>query len=153
ASTDYVSRSGTLIFNPGDTVRTVKVSTLPNPAATGSRTFALNVSAPTLTSAQGTGTIVYPGPVATSLHFVQQPTSAVAGGSLGTVTVQILDQFGHLLNSNAPVTLALSNNPSGGALSGLTRVNAIGGMATFSGLGVQRAGTGYTLVATSATLA
>ena len=94
------------------------------------------------------GTITYPGAVATSLAFVQGPTGTTAGGSLGTITVQVLDQFGNPLNSSAAVTLALSNNPGASTVGGgATTVNAVNGVATFSGLYLNRVGTGYQLVA------
>ena len=50
------------------------------------------------------------------------------------------------------VALSIGTNPSGGALSGTTTVNAQGGLAIFSGLSIDKAGVGYTLVASSGTL-
>ena len=50
------------------------------------------------------------------------------------------------------VTIALSANPSGGTLSGTTTVNAINGVASFANLSIDKAGTGYTLVASAAGL-
>ena len=51
------------------------------------------------------------------------------------------------------VTLAIGTNPSAGVLActntgGLT-VNAVSGVATFTGCSITKAGTGYTLAATS----
>src|SRR5207247_2113700 len=48
------------------------------------------------------------------------------------------------------VTLAIGTNPSGGALSGTATHAASGGVATFAGLSIDKAGTGYTLTATGA---
>src|SRR5207249_559308 len=45
------------------------------------------------------------------------------------------------------VTVALGNNPGGGALSGTATVAAVSGVATFPGLGVNKAANGYTLTA------
>jgi autotransporter-associated beta strand protein len=50
-----------------------------------------------------------------------------------------------------PVTLAIKTGPTGGTLTGTTTVNAIKGVATFTGLGLPTAGT-YTLIATTPTL-
>ena len=50
------------------------------------------------------------------------------------------------------MTLTLASNPSGAALSGTNPVTASGGVATFSNLSVNLAGTGYTLGASSASL-
>src|SRR5207302_642971 len=45
----------------------------------------------------------------------------------------------------ATVTLAIGANPGGGTLSGTTAVAAAGGVATFPGLSINKAGVGYTL--------
>src|SRR5213076_2062173 len=45
------------------------------------------------------------------------------------------------------VTVALGANPGGGTLAGTATVTAAGGVATFSGLSVNKAGSGYTLTA------
>jgi hypothetical protein len=47
------------------------------------------------------------------------------------------------------VTIVIGQNPSGGHLTGLAKVNAANGVATFSGLMIDSAGTGYTLQATA----
>jgi outer membrane protein assembly factor BamB len=60
AGVDYVAASGTLTFAPGETTKTVVVPTLNTAAATGTKTFTLNLSNPsagTITTAQGVGTI------------------------------------------------------------------------------------------------
>src|SRR5437879_11860940 len=48
------------------------------------------------------------------------------------------------------VTVTLAANPTGGTLSGTTVVAASAGIATFSGLALNKAGTGYTMSATAA---
>lgn len=48
------------------------------------------------------------------------------------------------------VTLALGANPGGAKLSGTLTVNARDGVASFSDLAINRAGSGYTLTATAA---
>ncbi len=47
------------------------------------------------------------------------------------------------------ITIALGANPGGGTLSGTRTVTAVNGVATFSNLSIDRAGNGYTLVATA----
>ena len=86
---------------------------------------------------------------ATALAFVQQPTTTDAGGTITpAVTVEIRDQFGDRLTSATnSVTLAIGTNPAGGTLSGTTTVAAVNGLATFPGLCINNAGTGYTLAA------
>ncbi|MFD1808004.1 hypothetical protein ACFSHQ_07035 [Gemmobacter lanyuensis] len=48
------------------------------------------------------------------------------------------------------MTLAIGTNAGSGTLSGTKTVNAVNGVATFSGLSIDKAATGYTLTATGA---
>ncbi|HLL54694.1 MAG TPA: hemagglutinin, partial [Myxococcaceae bacterium] len=87
------------------------------------------------------------------LAFTVQPSNATAGQAIApAVRVAIQDAFGNTTNSTANVTVALGSNPGGGTLSGTPTVAAISGVATFSGLSLDKAGTGYTLTATSGAL-
>jgi hypothetical protein len=64
--------------------------------------------------------------------------------------VDILDKQGKLVtSSSAPVTVTLSSNPGSATLSGMTTENASGGVATFPGLSLDKAGDGYTLLTSS----
>ncbi|HET7034120.1 MAG TPA: MBG domain-containing protein [Thermomicrobiaceae bacterium] len=104
-----------------------------------------------LTPAQQTETVV--AAAASKLVFGQQPSNANAGATIApAVTVSIQDQFGNLTASTASVTLAIDTNPSGGTLSGTKTVSAVAGVATFSDLSIDKAGTGYTLAASSSGL-
>ena len=47
------------------------------------------------------------------------------------------------------VSLAIGTNPAGGTLNGGSAVTVASGIATFSGLSINMAGTGYTLTASS----
>src|SRR5438477_2462044 len=98
----------------------------------------------------GTGTLVVFG-AADHLAFLQQPTNTAAGASISpAVTVRVLDSGNRLVaNSTASIGMAIGTNPSSGTLSGTTPVNAVAGVATFSGLSINKTGTGYTLQATS----
>jgi len=88
---------------------------------------------------------------AAKLAFSQQPSNTVAGASITpAITVQVEDSNGNLVtNSTASVTMAIGTNAGGGTLSGTTTVAASGGIATFSGLSINKTGTGYTLAASS----
>jgi hypothetical protein len=83
------------------------------------------------------------------LAFGQQPTNTVAGATISpALTVRVLDQVGNLVTADTSnVTLVISANPGGGVLSGTTTVAAVGGIATFSGLSIDKAGTNYRLAA------
>jgi hypothetical protein len=84
------------------------------------------------------------------LVYTQQPTSAVAGHTIApAVVVAIEDQFGNIIPSDyASVTIAVNTGPST-ALNGTLTVNAVNGVATFSNLSLNTAGT-YTLKAVDA---
>jgi hypothetical protein len=63
------------------------------------------------------------------------------------------DQGGAVSEGNMPVTIALGGNPTGAVLGGTRTVNTVNGVAIFNDLTVNHVGIGYTLVATSGTLA
>ena len=91
--------------------------------------------------------------VAAKLAFTAGPVSAAAGASLGTIQVTAQDAEGNPVQSyTANVSLVIGNNPSGGALSGVTTVAAASGVATFTGLSIDKAGAGYTLSVSSGAL-
>jgi hypothetical protein len=85
----------------------------------------------------------------TQLVFTTQPSNAMAGSAIAPeVQVAVKDQLGEVVtSSSASVTVTLQ--PSGVTLGGTTTVNAVNGVASFTDLSVTKAGTGYTLVATS----
>jgi hypothetical protein len=93
----------------------------------------------------------------TKLEFGVQPTTTMAGNPFN-VTVKVEDKDGKQVPAySGPVTLALTPSTANGAVlyQGTTAqpitVSASSGLATFSNLSIQKAGTGYTLTA-SATL-
>jgi uncharacterized repeat protein (TIGR01451 family) len=101
-----------------------------------------------------TATVAFTGgapPTATRLVFGQQPSNAQAGAAISpAVTVRAVDAGGATVPSfTGSVTIAIGTNPGGGALSGTTTVSAVAGVATFSNLSINAAGTGYTLAASA----
>jgi hypothetical protein len=73
------------------------------------------------------------------------PADVTAGAGFGLV-VTAEDAGGHVVTSFAgAVTVALRDDPGGAALGGALTVTASAGVATFSGLTLDRAGVGYTL--------
>ncbi|HEX2711542.1 MAG TPA: LamG-like jellyroll fold domain-containing protein, partial [Candidatus Acidoferrales bacterium] len=82
--------------------------------------------------------------------FVQQPTQTNSGQIITpSVTVKLTDNTGAVL-PGVTVTIAIGNNPSGGILSGTkTVVTDATGNAAFSNLSIDKAGSGYTLVASA----
>ena len=94
---------------------------------------------------------------ASKLAFTTQPGGGTGGTAWTTQPVITLqDQFSTtVLGTAQNVTLAIQNNAGpGGVLSGTTTiaVNTGTGMATFSGLSIDKSGTGYTLTATGNTV-
>ena len=92
-----------------------------------------------------------PGPPA-KLAFVQGPSNTAAGAAITpAVTVAVEDANGNVETSDnaTQVSLAIGTNPGGGTLSGGSAVTVASGIATFSGLSINTAGTGYTLTASS----
>lgn len=146
--------------NPGS--GTLSCTANPKAAVAGVDTFAgckitsagtgytLTATATGLTTATSAAFNINVGSAA-QLAFTQQPTSTVAAATITpAVTVQVEDAGGNLVNtSSASIVMAIGTNPTGGALSGTTTVSAVAGVATFSTLSINKAGTGYTLSATS----
>ncbi|MFL6260853.1 MAG: beta strand repeat-containing protein [Thermoanaerobaculia bacterium] len=61
AGLDYLAASGSLVFNPGETQKTVSVTVYPDTTTEADETFALNLSSPSVNVAvarQGTATII-----------------------------------------------------------------------------------------------
>ena len=120
-----------------------------NVAAQG---YTLEATSGSLTAATSGAFNVAPA-AAAALAFTLQPANGVAGVALvPAVEVTLRDAFGNTVPSSDVVTLALTEG-SGAVLNGTVSVAAINGVATFSAVNVQRAGTGYTLRATSGELA
>ena len=110
-----------------------------------------------LTSGIGSpkASLVIPGLISASeLAFAQGPSGGSAGAAISpSITVDVENPFGGVATSdNSYVTLAIGTNPSGGRLLGVATVQAVNGVATFNGLSIDTAGTGYTLVATDGVL-
>src|SRR6267378_2599679 len=136
--------------------------TTPVPAVGGVATFSdliinrvgtgytLVASANGFTPVASTTFDITPG-TATQLAFTQQPTTTVAGASISpAVQVVGLDAAGNLVPTfTGNVTLTLGNNPGGSILGGTTTVAAVGGVATFGTLTLDKTSTGYWLTATA----
>src|SRR5205814_385560 len=89
---------------------------------------------------------------ATQLVFNVQPSTTTAGAAITpAVEVTAQDASGNTASGfTGNITVAIGTNPSTGTLSGTKTVAAVAGVATFSGLSIDKAGTGYTLTATGA---
>jgi uncharacterized repeat protein (TIGR01451 family) len=113
----------------------------------GSRTITA-----TTTTKTGVATVAVSAAAASKLSFGAQPTTSGAGASISPApTVLIQDAFSNTVTTDGStsVTLAIGTNPASGTLSGTAVRTAASGVATFSGLSIDKTGTGYTLAATS----
>src|SRR5437667_137391 len=92
--------------------------------------------------------------VPAQLAFTVQPTTTTIEGTISpAVQVEIQDAAGaRVAGARDPVTLAIGTNPGGGTLLGTATVNAIDGIASFSGLAIAKPGRSYALVASSGSL-
>src|SRR5439155_1306293 len=88
--------------------------------------------------------------VADTLVYLVPPSAVAAGAHITpAMQVEVRDQFGNrVTTATAGIALAIGTNPSGGALT-VTPRNAVSGVATFDDASIDKAGTGYTLVASS----
>ena len=95
--------------------------------------------------------------VASQLAFTVQPSNAGAGVTMSPqVQVTVLDALGNTVTTATDaITLTLATDPSGGTatVTGGGPVNAVNGVATFAGVSLDKAGVGYTVVASAPGLA
>lgn len=137
--------NGTTSVAPSSGVATFTDLSVP---AAGTYTLTATYGSVTATSSSFSVT----GGVATHLAFVQQPTAVTSLAAMSpAVTVEVLDVNGaRVTSSNVPIMVSL-HTPAGATLRGTLTENAVNGLATFSDLNVDLAGT-YTLDASSSPL-
>jgi hypothetical protein len=85
--------------------------------------------------------------VPTRLVITGFPSGSIAvGASFPSLTVAAVDDAGHVATTfNGPVTVVLATDPTGATLDGTLTALASNGVATFSGLALDKEGSGYTL--------
>ncbi len=116
--------------------------------------YALAATSGTLTAATSAAFDVAVGPPA-GLAFSAQPSSTTGGTPFSSaVAVEVRDAAGNAVTTSAAtVSLSLAGGAAGATLAGTLAATAAAGIATFPGLSVDRAGTGYRLHATATGLA
>src|SRR6266545_971067 len=114
--------------------------------------YTLTAALSALPGATSGGFDITAGP--TKLAFIVQPATTVAGAAVQpTVQVSVQDEFGNTVTTATTlITVAIGANPGGGTLAGTASRSAVNGVAAFSDLAINRAGSGYTLVAVAGTL-
>ncbi|HEV8409967.1 MAG TPA: Ig-like domain-containing protein, partial [Gemmatimonadaceae bacterium] len=88
---------------------------------------------------------------ATQLVISQQPTNTAAGLPISPAVVVTAKDFANnvVTTYTGSVSLAIGANPGGATLSGPPSVTAVAGVAVFNSMSLNKAGTGYTLVASA----
>jgi hypothetical protein len=95
----------------------------------------------------------FEGLTAVPLIVMSQPPATVSAGQGFGLTVAVMADSGNIDSTyNGTVTVALQDNPGGDSLGGTLTVSAVNGVATFSGLTLDKAATGYTLVVTASSV-
>jgi hypothetical protein len=84
-----------------------------------------------------------------ALVFMAQPKNAQVGQQITPVQVSVVDSAGVPVAGaeTTTVVVTLGANPGGGKLLGDTSAHPTRGVATFSNLSIDKAGSGYTLIA------
>ena len=91
--------------------------------------------------------------VATHIAITSQPPTSVTAGATFSLTASAEDDFGTVDTSQTgSIALSLASNPGGGTLGGTTSVNAVSGVAHFTGLTLTKSGTGYAIQASDSGL-
>jgi autotransporter-associated beta strand protein len=126
------------------------VATLSNVILDTAGNYTLTASDGSLTSATSNSFTVTPA-AASKVVYGGQPSDVIAGvANNPSITVSVEDQFGNIVASDSSdVTLSVASGP--GSLTGTVTVVASGGVATFSNVILDTAGT-YTLTANDGSL-
>ena len=113
--------------------------------------YSLSLASGSLASATFGPFNVTPLGQAVALEIVASPTSVEAGDGF-QLTVEAVDGLGTVDSTfDGNISLALAAGPSGGTLAGAS-ATATSGVATFSGLALNKTGSGYLLDATNSSL-
>ena len=146
-----------LTSSAGATLSGTKTQTVVNGVAsftdlsvdkTGS--YTLTATRVSLTSATSSSFTVQPG-AAAQLAFTQLPTNpTVATAMSPAIQVTVKDSLGNTVSSTESITISLASNPAGGTPSGTLTRAAVGGVASFDDLTLDKAGS-YTFGATDGT--
>ena len=139
---------GTLTATASNGLATFSGLTLTT-AASG---YTLSVSSSGLTGATPSAITVTPA-AASQLVITQQPPASVLVNSAFGLRVAVDDTYGNVVTSASnTVKVAFANNPTGAKLGGTLSVKASQGVASFSGLTINKVGSGYTLQLSSSGL-
>ena len=128
------------------------VATFSNLILDTAGTYTIKVTDGSLTAATS-GNVAVAAATASKVAFQQTPTTGTAGQALSpSITAAVEDAFGNVITSNtSTLTIAVASGPGGLASGSTTSVAAASGVATFSNLILDTAGT-YTVKVTDGSL-
>jgi hypothetical protein len=137
--------SGAAGFASGSTTSAAAVNgvaTFSNLVLDTAGSYTLGATDGSLTAAKSTGITVNPA-AATQAVILQTPSTGTAGQALvPTLQIALKDQFGNVVTSNtSALTVSVVSGPAGFAGGSTTSVAAVNGVATFSNLIFNTAGT------------
>ncbi len=132
-----ITATGPGAFSAGASSVAAGVADFTNVVLTKAGTYTLTVSSAGLTPATSGNLLIGPSS-AGQLVFLAPPADGTAGQPLADIQVQLLDAFGNLTSSTEPVSITVTG--PGNFTSGVTSVQAMQGVATFTGLVLQKAG-------------
>ncbi len=137
---------GTLTVPVVDGIATFSSLTLDS-AGTG---YTIEAASSSLSSAT-TNSFNVTAAAATQLIVTAQPPNSVTAGTEFGLTITAEDVFDNVATSFVgQITISLDNNPGASTFGGTLIVTPVNGVATFSGLTLNKVGSGYTLEAKSA---
>jgi hypothetical protein len=155
--------TGTIQFTSTDKLAGLPANYTFTAADHGAHTFTMTLktagtdtitAAATTGSISGSRTVTVNPAAATHLVFTQQPTNGTTGKALAAITVTELDAYGNVAtqDNSTQLHLALGTNPGGATLTGGGPVTVVHGVATFTGVSLNKTGNGFTLVASGGSL-
>src|SRR5262249_39599577 len=125
------------------------VAAFTNLADNKAETLTLQFTGGGFTSVPSSSIVVSPAAAVKLAITTQPPASVVVNTGFGLVAA-VGAAYGNLgPSASNSVSVALASNPTGARLSGTTKVTASQGLATFTGLSLNKVGTGYTLQVSS----
>src|SRR5262249_15258485 len=119
------------------------VATFNNLLLNTAGTYVLKATAAGATTGTSNQITVSPSSTVTALIITQEPPDSVQAGASFGLKVGGQDAYGNTTALTASVKVAISTNPGGATLGGTTTVTPTGGTVTFSGLSLDKVGTGY----------
>src|SRR5207253_1264860 len=112
--------------------------------------YTLTATATALTAATSSAFNIGAGAAAKIGSAARRGRAAAGAAITPGVQVAVQDAQGNsVTTANTSITVAIGTNPVSGVLAGTKAVAAVNGVATFSTLSLNAAGTGYTLTVTA----